>query len=354
MESERLQEVGRRIRVLRQRRGLTLRTLAEASSLSVGFLSQIERGLSSFSIPSLRAICQALDVSLAEMLVISNGPGKAFFADPRPSAITKGDNRSYVSLLDASTTYRFLSAGFPGRRFEALIGQLSPGSESEAHVHDGEEFGYVLDGQVRLRVEEATHKLGPGDSYHLLAATPHCCTVEDPPGARILWVQTARYARALALLGKNGAPIAHPLAPIRSAAPSGDGAPPQVSLSENTVAYRFLSGAFPETQLQVLVAEIPPGYRDDRRVYEGEEFGYVLEGRVLVVIDEESYRLGAGDCYHLPATTSHACHTEDASAARVLWVQMGAASDDAETAWAATETNRTGHEPSTGERKATQ
>ena len=91
MESEQSGQIGRKIRYLRRQGGMTLRTLSQESGLSVGFLSQIERGLSSFSIPSLRAICQALDIPVADMLIVSNGPGKAFFADPRPIEITKGD-----------------------------------------------------------------------------------------------------------------------------------------------------------------------------------------------------------------------------------------------------------------------
>jgi len=119
---------------------LTLRSLSAACGLSVGFLSQIERGLSSFSISSLRSICQALNVSLADVLVMPNSSGNAVLVDPRHFSITKADNRSYVSLSDASVRYRFLSAGFPGRRFEAVIGELAAADHSEPHVHEGEEF----------------------------------------------------------------------------------------------------------------------------------------------------------------------------------------------------------------------
>ena len=175
MESERLLEVGRRIRHLRQSRRLTLQALSEQCGLSVGFLSQIERGLSSFSVPSLRSICRALDVSLAEVLVMSNGPGKAFFADPRPAAIAKSDGRPFVSLSNESIKYRFLGEGFPNKRFEAVIGEMEGGSQSGSHAHEGEEFGYILSGRVRFVTGDHEQDLGPGDSYHLMASTPHAC-----------------------------------------------------------------------------------------------------------------------------------------------------------------------------------
>lgn len=328
MESERLSEIGWRLRTIRTRRRLTLRSLSAACGLSVGFLSQIERGLSSFSISSLRSMCQALDVSLADVLVMSNGPGNAVLVDPRHSAITKGDNRSYVSLSDASVKYRFLSAGFPGRRFEAVIGEMAPGSDSEPHVHEGEEFGYVLQGEVTLTSGEESHKLGPGDSYHLLGSTPHACAASRSR-ARILWVQTARYVRALSLLGKETLPMGTVPAP-----PITNGSQPAlVNLSQNAVRYRFLSGNLPDAQLQVYVAEIPPDWEEAPSIFEGEEFGYVLEGRIQLTVDGDSYPLGAGDCYHIPAVSERDYRVDGSSAAQLLWVQMGAGSREAEAVW---------------------
>jgi quercetin dioxygenase-like cupin family protein/DNA-binding Xre family transcriptional regulator len=336
MEGERLQEVGWRIRDLRRKRGLGLRGLSEQCGLSVGFLSQIERGLSSFSIPSLRAICGALDVSLAEMLVMSNGPGKAFLADPRPAAITRGDNRSFVSLSDVSTKYRFLSAPFPGRRFEVFIGEMAAGSEHDLHQHEGEEFGYVLGGELDLTIGEEHHHLGSGDSYHLLATTPHACAACEKEGATVLWVQTARYARAIALLGSE--PAGQDSGDGLHGFSIGSGVSSHVQRSDTAVTYRFLSGSLARGRLQILVAEMPTGYEDRPRVYEGEEFGYVLEGRVRLSIGEESYLLGNGDCYHLPASNPHGHATGEDDGAKLLLVRMAVSGEEAEKVWrAATE-----------------
>ena len=328
MESERLSEIGWRLRTIRTRKRLTLRSLSAVCGLSVGFLSQIERGLSSFSISSLRSICQALDVSLADVLVMSNGPGNAVLVDPRHSAITRGDNRSYVSLSDASVKYRFLSAGFPGRRFEAVIGEMAPGSGSEPHVHEGEEFGYVLEGEVELVSGEGSHELGPGDSYHLLASTLHACAAGRTK-AKVLWVQTARYVRALSLLGKETFPMETVPAPPMAKG----GQPALVNLSQNAVRYRFLSGSLPDAQLQVYVAEIPPDWEDAPGIFEGEEFGYVLEGRIRLTVDGDSYPLGAGDCYHVPAVSERDYRVDGSSAAQLLWVRMGAGSHEVEAVW---------------------
>jgi quercetin dioxygenase-like cupin family protein/DNA-binding Xre family transcriptional regulator len=328
MEAERLAEVGWRIRSIRTRKRLTLRSLSGACGLSVGFLSQIERGLSSFSISSLRSICQALDVSLADVLVMSNGPGNAILVDPRHSAITKSDNRAHVSLSDSSIKYRFLSTGFPGRKFEALIGEMAPGSHSEPHVPEGEEFGYVLEGGIVLVSGEESHELGPGDSYHMMASTPHACDARDR-GAKVLWVQTARYVRALSLLGKEALPVGTFLPPPIE----NGGEQALVNLTQSAVRYRFLSGNLPGGQLRVTLGEIPAKSADEPTPFEGEEFGYVLEGRIQLKVDADSYPLGAGDCYHVPAASSRSYRVDGASTAKLLWVQMGAGSREVEAVW---------------------
>ncbi len=334
MVTDRLEEVGRKVRHLRRLRGLSLRGLSQQCGLSVGFLSQIERGLSSFSIPSLQAICAALDVSLADMLVMTNGPGMAFLVDPRPTAITKGDNRSYLSLSDTSIRYRFLSAKFPGRRFEVLVGEMAPGSCHEVHVHDGEEFGYVLEGSLDVTIGEDTHGIGRGDSYHVLGTTPHRCSSSNGEGAKVLWVQTARYARAIALLGA-GSPDPARAPALRAPSGSGCDSAPHVKLSESMATYRFLSGTLPAGSLDVLVAEIPSGFARGEIAYDGEEFGYVLDGRVQLRIAEELYALGTGDCYHLPTGTPHDCTTDAGGGAKLLLVRMSATTGEADEAWQA-------------------
>jgi len=323
MESEQLGQIGRKIRYLRREAGMTLRTLSQKSGLSVGFLSQIERGLSSFSIPSLRAICQALDVPVADMLIVSNGPGKAFFADPRPIEITKGDNRSYVSLSNASMKYRFLSGGFPGRHFEAFIGEMSPGCQIDCPVHEGEEFGYILEGHLRLKILDDNHELSSGDSFHLMGTIPHVIDVDGEKGAKILWVQKAGFVRTLTLLGMKENQSPTRATDLRTALPGVKNSEPHVRFSEESLSYRFLSGSLPEEQLQIFIVEIPPGYHEDPRSYVGEEFGYLFEGKIRLMIDEESYVLGRGDSYHFPATTPHSYAIEGDVGAKLLLVQLG-------------------------------
>lgn len=322
MGSEWVEEVGYRIRALRQRRGLTLREFSKQCGLSISFLSQIERGLSSLSIPSLSSICQALDVSLAEMLLVTDGSGMAFLVDPRPPEITRGDNLSYINLSDASIKYRFLSGGFPGRQFEALIGEMSPGSHNPPCAHEGEEFGYVLEGRIKLTIGDDSHELGVGDSYHLVATTRHGCETNDKEGAKVLWVQTANYAKSPSSLQREDSKSQHRgFSQIKSSETDEANHRSHINLSDASIKYRFLSGDFPERRFEILVGEMSPGCQNLRSSHEGEEFGYVLEGRLRLTIGEESYNLGPGDSYHLLSATPHFCRTDDENGAKVLWAQ---------------------------------
>jgi quercetin dioxygenase-like cupin family protein/DNA-binding XRE family transcriptional regulator len=326
--SEQIGQIGLRIRYLRRQAGMTLRALSKECGLSTGFLSQIERGLSSFSIPSLQSICQALDVPVADMLVVSNDPGKAYFADPRPSEIIKGDNRSFVKLSDTSIKYRFLTVEFPGRRFDAFISEMSPSYHVDCPIHEGEEFAYVLDGRLQLTLSDEKYELASGDTFHLMGTTPHVIDVGEEVGAKVLWVQTTRFARALVLLGAKESELYSATDDIPTAFPGVSNSEPHVQLSKSSVSYQFLSGSLPEGQLRILIAEIPPGYHEASRSNVGEEFGYVLEGKIRLMIDEESYVLGHGDCYHFPATTPHGYTIEGDAKARLLLVSSVGGGDN--------------------------
>ncbi len=186
-------DVGELIRLLRTRKGWTLRDLSERCNLSVSFLSQVERGLSSLSITSLAAVCQALGVSLAD-LFSTNGAGDGFSLSSEHAEIIKEAERPFIQISSASIKYQFLSGEFPERLFEILIGEIPPNYHYPPVAHDGEEFGYVLEGHFRLTIGEDSYELGPGDSYHFLATTPHGYWTDEQGGAKVLWVQTLKYS----------------------------------------------------------------------------------------------------------------------------------------------------------------
>jgi quercetin dioxygenase-like cupin family protein len=87
--------------------------------------------------------------------------------------------------------------------FEILIGELPPNYHYPPVAHEGEEFGFVLEGRLALRVGEESYELGPGDSYHFLATVPHGYETDEQETARVLWVQTLKYSGLPVGMGKT-------------------------------------------------------------------------------------------------------------------------------------------------------
>lgn len=185
--------VGQHIRELRQERDWTLKELANRCALSTSFISQVERGLCSISIASLYTICEALDVKLADFFAqVDALVGDSLLSD-RTTAVMKAQDQTAIIISDAAIKYRFLSRDFPGRKFEILIGEISPGYYYPPVPHKGEEFGYVLEGRLRLEIGDTTYVLGQGDSYHFGSMTPHGYAVEGDKPVKVLWVGTLQY-----------------------------------------------------------------------------------------------------------------------------------------------------------------
>jgi len=188
-------EIGKFIRSQRKLRGWTLQELAGRCNLSVGFLSQVERGISSLSILSLNAICEAFEIPISKLNANYAEPGNERGASEAASGIIKVDERPNIQISDGSIKYQFLSGEFPGRKFEILIGEIPPHYHYPPAVHEGEEFGYVLEGKLSFTIGKQAHQLGRGDSYHFLATTPHGYETANDEAARVLWVQTLKYSK---------------------------------------------------------------------------------------------------------------------------------------------------------------
>ncbi len=194
-------QLGRKIRDLRLRRGLTVQRLAEASHLSKGFISQVENERTSPSLATLRDLAAALQTSIAWLVVED---------EPTPH-VMRAAERPRVDLGLPACKAEVVSA-VPRRNLEMLQLELAPGAPAgeTRHVHHGEECLLCLEGEVRLTHGGGEWTLGPGDCCHFDGRVPH---VLENAGAVLARVVLAVTPPALDL----------PL-PMREAAPSHDGA----------------------------------------------------------------------------------------------------------------------------------
>lgn len=180
-----LADMGRRLRDLRRRRALTLQALSDESGVSIGMLSQMERGVSTPSIRTLQRVAEALRV-----------PISWFFSDGTPPAgappwVLRRSHRRTLSLGTNGVTKELLAPAGDGA-IELLYVTIEPGGSSgpSPYSHVGEDAGMVIEGSMRLEVNRETCLLGAGDAFRFKSTLPH--RFENPGESRavVLWAVT--------------------------------------------------------------------------------------------------------------------------------------------------------------------
>ena len=179
MDSD-INHIGQRIRRLRRESKMTLLEVATASSLSVGFLSQVERNLTGISISSLVNVAKALSVPLGALL---EHPRQA-----QPDS-HEGRRESY-RVGPMRQRYERLSTTFDGSLLNAVKVLMLEGYSSEWVAHGGDEFVYVLSGQVRYTLRKKDYVLAAGDSLHFNAQERHRVVNTGPGPAELIVVGT--------------------------------------------------------------------------------------------------------------------------------------------------------------------
>ena len=165
-----IEEIGKRIEYLRKEKGLSLDELSKLTGFDVELLSNIEEDKVQPQLGTLIKLSKALYSAFGRLV---SGVGNKLFS------ITRRDERKVVSRSTSHEgkkqlyTYKSLAPEVKGRHMEAMIVQLEENPDQENSVHEGEEFIYVLDGVVFLKIGEDTFSLEPGDSVYYLSTTPH-------------------------------------------------------------------------------------------------------------------------------------------------------------------------------------
>ncbi len=169
-------DIGNRIRMLREEKGLTLEELSRISGCEIDFLADIESGKSQPQLGTAIKLSKALDSALGGLI---SGP-----AD-KPYSITRKAERKSISRSTAQKgqkklyAYKSLAPEVKGRHMEALMVQLEENPDEETSLHDGEEFIYVLEGVVVLKVGEDQYELEPGDSAYYISSIPHLIAAKE-------------------------------------------------------------------------------------------------------------------------------------------------------------------------------
>ncbi|MGR8921346.1 MAG: cupin domain-containing protein [Gammaproteobacteria bacterium] len=176
--------LGDKLRALRKSRGLTLKAVADASGISIGHLSELERDLASPSVKMLHDISRALGVSISWF----------FDGDESDTAalqyVVRGAERARIRFGEGITDYKLNSAAV--RRLGLLHSVFAPGASSgeEPYTHDGEEAGVVLTGALELWIDGHALVLEAGDSFSFPSTLPHRYRNSGDSEAVVVWAMT--------------------------------------------------------------------------------------------------------------------------------------------------------------------
>lgn len=159
-----MSEIAEQIRKLRKEQHMTLKELSEKTDLSVSFLSQVENGASSLAITSLKKIAEALDVPIGN-----------FFDVPHQNIyITDMAHQKPFQIEGSSSSFIRMSGDFANRKLEAMMTIIPPNSHhGSCFNHPGEEFVYVLEGELLIILGGEERHIKAGSSIHYPSDIDH-------------------------------------------------------------------------------------------------------------------------------------------------------------------------------------
>ena len=176
--------VGRRVRALRLERKLSLADLAARAGVSIGALSQIERGLSSLRVRVIWPLAAALDIEPSALITDGNDAANDLYC-------VRADSRRPIPVKSEGIVKAQLSP--PGATLTGILVTVEAGGgTAEAYAHAGHEFGFVLSGEVELVVDSTKYALKTGDSFAFKSTLLHAFRNPGAERCQILWVNTTK------------------------------------------------------------------------------------------------------------------------------------------------------------------
>ena len=172
-------QLGRKIRDLRQQYNLTQGELADRCELTKGYISQLENDLTSPSIATLTDILNALGSNLSD-----------FFREDTEEKIVFSQEE-YIEKQSDGMVWNWVIPNAQKNMMEPVLVELE--AEASAPVdfpHDGEEFGYVLEGKVRLTLGKKAYVCKRGETFYYRANTTHSISNAGKTIAKLLWVSS--------------------------------------------------------------------------------------------------------------------------------------------------------------------
>jgi len=170
--------IGAHLRQLRAQRRLSLAQVADAVGISVGFLSALERSQMSGSVGTLSKLARFYKTNILDFFNPSGTSGRCVRPKER-------------KVLEAGAGVRMELLAWGNTVMEPHLFRIAPQAGSgDPYTHEGEEFLYVLSGDLEINLDGEEYRLKPGDSFYFESATPHRWKNPGRKETVVLWVNT--------------------------------------------------------------------------------------------------------------------------------------------------------------------
>ncbi|QPA29858.1 cupin domain-containing protein (plasmid) [Brucella anthropi] len=176
--------IGRQIRLRRQVRGMSLKDVASRAQLSIGLISQVERGLTAPSVQSMMAICEALEMPVRWLFDTPANP------DAEENEIVVRHSKRRKLYYENGTFLKEIMTPDSQREIQMLRFVMQPGASSGEPYHnsEGNKCGLVLNGLFGLEIDKRQFQIGAGDSFAFPASADiRYWTVGDEP-CEVIWI----------------------------------------------------------------------------------------------------------------------------------------------------------------------
>ena len=172
-------EIGTKIKRLRLQLNLSQAELADRCELTKGYISQLENDLTSPSISTLMDILSALGTDLAGFFKKDDDTRVVFHAD------------EFIEKQDGGMNLKWIIPNAQKNEMEPVLVELAPATATaEDFPHEGEEFGFVLEGKVCIELGGTKYSCKKGEAFYYAADKSHKITNSGKSTAKFLWVST--------------------------------------------------------------------------------------------------------------------------------------------------------------------
>lgn len=171
-------KIGKKIKQLRTMYNLTQEELANRLELTKGYISQLENDLTEPSVSTLEDIVLALGTNLSD-----------FFKDEKQSEQVVFKKDDYFVKENLGFNITWLITNSQKNEMEPIIVSIQPQSQTDIdYPHEGQEFGYVLEGEVLLCIDNKKYKLKKGESFYFDSIKNHYLKNVKDKVCKVIWV----------------------------------------------------------------------------------------------------------------------------------------------------------------------